>query len=125
MGRVEKKFQKKKEREREVRKKILKKREAAHVLTKQIEAQDKLERSVNKAEHRKQPIRNGSPELQKALKAMNELTDKAFKEKDPDVDSSDDDPTARVRGKSKWIDSTEGFAPNLCCGGPPAEDLGK
>jgi hypothetical protein len=127
MGRIEKKFQKRKDRERAVRKKILKKREASHVLAKQIEEQNRLEREVNKAERKfnKQPIRNASPELKKALEAVEKLTDNAFaKEDNPDIDRSDD-PQPRIKGKSKWIDSTEGFAPNLCCGGPPAEELGK
>ena len=102
MGRIEKKFQKKKERERAVRKKILKKRDAAHVTAKQFAAQDKLERAANKAERKNQPIRNVSPELQKVLEQVNKLADKAFeKEDNPDVDCSDDPPDL-------WFDSNDG-----------------
>lgn len=123
MGRVEKKFQKKKDREREVRKKILLKRAVSRADAKEEKKRHLLEKEADKRV--RQPFRKGSPELQKALEAVEKLTDDAFKEKDPDVDSSDDSPVARVRGKSKWIDTTEGFAPNLCCGGPPAEEFGK
>ncbi len=87
MGRAEKRFQKRKDREREVRKKILKKREAAHVLNKQIEAQNRLEREVNKAERKKQPLRRMSPELRKTLDMVEKMK---MEEKDPDVDSSED-----------------------------------
>ena len=90
MGKEQKKLQKKKERERAVRKKILLKREAAHVMAKRIEAQDRLERAVNKQERKQQPIRNISPELKKTLEMVEQM------KKDPDVDSSTD----RVRGET-------------------------
>lgn len=83
MGRVEKKFQKRKERERAVRKKILKRRETASVMTKRIEAQDKLEREVNKIERKNKPICNVSPELKKALESVEKLTENAFVKEKP------------------------------------------
>lgn len=67
MGRVEKKFQKKKERERAVRKKILKRREVSRELARQAE---QLEKSVVV---KSKPIRRASPELQKASKLLDEL----------------------------------------------------
>jgi hypothetical protein len=63
MGRVEKKFQKKKDREREVRKKILRKRAESRKHDKEARKRFFLEKAANK----KIPIRRASPELQKAL----------------------------------------------------------
>lgn len=129
MGRAEKRFQKRKDREREVRKKILKKREAAHVLNKQIEAQNRLEHEVNKAERKKQPLRRMSPELRKTLDMVEKMK---LEEKDPDVDSSEDTvegATTTVRGKSKFMaysdeaPATE-FAPKYS-GEVTLEPLGK
>jgi hypothetical protein len=100
MGRIEKKFQKKKDREREVRKKILLKRAVSRAQDKEARKQHLLEKEVEKKV--RQPFRKSSPELQKALEAVNKLTDDVFKEKDPAVVAEEDD-----------VDSGEvvGFAP--------------
>lgn len=119
MGRIEKKFQKRKERERAVRKKILKKREAAHVAAKELEKQDALEREVAKAENKpirkNKPIRNMSPALKEALEKVQAMTEEAFKdEKDPDVDKSDETlvgPTTTVQVKSDTTDVATAWAP--------------
>lgn len=108
MGRIEKKFQKRKERERAVRKKILKRREALHVLSEQVKTQDKLEREVNKAERKStrknQPIRNTSPQLREVLKKVQAITDDVFEE---DVDTSDGDKLPNETTATAW-------APTIC-----------
>lgn len=97
MGRIEKKFQKKKERERAVRKKILLKRAAAHKTAKEIEAQDRLEREVNKAERRKQrPIRRGSPELERTLELVEKIKADEEKQKENEAALAE-----RIRGRTK------------------------
>lgn len=96
MGRIEKKFQKKKERERAVRKKILLKRAAAHKTAKEIEAQDRLEREVNKAERRKQqPIRR-SPELEKTLELVEKIKADEEKQKENEAALAE-----KIRGRTK------------------------
>lgn len=90
MGRIEKKFQKKKDREREVRKKILRKRAVSRAFTKQMQERGKLEKSLSKAT-KPSPIRRTSPELEKTLELVEKI--KAEEKENPDVDRSDDSPT--------------------------------
>lgn len=103
MGRIEKKFQKKKDRERAVRKKILAKRAASRAFTKQERERERLEKSLSKAT-KAEPIRRTSPELRKTLELLEKIP--LEENKDPDVDRSDDSPT-RIRGKSKFVDSSD------------------
>ena len=86
MGRAEKRFQKRKDREREVRKKILLKRAVTRAEAKETKKKHLLEKEADKKT--RQPFRKGSPELQKALEAVEKLTDNVFKGKDPDLDAS-------------------------------------
>jgi len=102
MGRIEKKFQKKKERERAVRKKILACRANSREFAKEEKKKYLLEKETNK----KTPVRRMSPELQKTLEIVEKL-----KEKDPDVDSTDDklpNVTTSVTCVSETCDRSDG-----------------
>ena len=69
MGRADKKFLKKKERERAVRKKILAKRAVSREADKESRRRHLLEKATNK----KTPIRRMSPELQKTLELVEKI----------------------------------------------------
>ncbi len=96
MGRAEKKFQKKKERERAVRKKILKKRAAALEVSKEIRAQERLEREIEKAERKKWPnyshysLEKASPELKETLALLDNINDDENQEASPTCDDSEE-----------------------------------
>lgn len=81
MGRIEKKFQKKKDRERAVRKKILARRAKSRKASKEMQKADKLERAINKRDHK--PIRktDASPELERVLEMVDKI--KAEEKDDP------------------------------------------
>ena len=82
MGRAVDRFQKRKEREREVRKKILSKRAISRADAKE----DRKKFLLEKENSKKKPIRRNDPSVQQVL----DMTAEAFKEKDPNVDSSTD-----------------------------------
>lgn len=90
MGRVEKKFQKKKDREREVRKKILKKRAVSREFSSDMKKKDRLEKAVRS---KGQPIRRITPELEKTLELLDKIP----------LGAKDTDSTV-----------VTGFAPDIC-----------